>query len=402
MWSIDSKPDKKLEISKILPEEVLYYFDEPLIFTSKIDERVIISLKFDEEDQNSLYLCSVSSYRIINALKEGKISLRTVISQPWVWVIEADSNFDVVRTWRTEMSEIDEECLPEAHTGLYPSHGHVPDVLPNLSAEKPHLSVYFYGSSLGAGMPLGILKDLVEETYGSLKSLFLTVFDQYIQSGAITENNASRLLSIPVRPPQAASLSIEIDRPEVNSIFLKEKSNIDLKEIQKEFNNITISFLNELQDLNNYSKDRKEGIFNVSPYSFVLSHIISILPDARSSFEKVEISGEISPTERVRVTFDLTEGQIIRDAYRKTLVGFKKIQGDIIELSLRSDSFIIRRSDNGREVTCVASNEQVSALSLSNQRIKVIVYGDFENRKRRDKITVDKIELPDGKVIKRE
>lgn len=81
----EGEEDMNGDDSTIEPIDVLYQYDSPLIFTSKIGFFDAIFCKVDELENSDLYLATNISLDTISALKTGRLSVRGAFSQAEVF-----------------------------------------------------------------------------------------------------------------------------------------------------------------------------------------------------------------------------------------------------------------------------------------------------------------------------
>lgn len=118
------------------PAEVLYEFEEPLIFVH--GDVPVQSLWYKQTGTPSgpQYWVVPTSDPILTRLKSGRISMLDALRQPWASIIEIDRDQRIVRT--EPPKEEDEEFLPNPGTMLY-------------AELQPWFSVRFLGENLDPG-----------------------------------------------------------------------------------------------------------------------------------------------------------------------------------------------------------------------------------------------------------
>ncbi len=378
--------------AQIVPDDILYYYDEPLTFVANTPYFPILCYKFDETANGSVYLAVQTNSRIISGLKNGHISLRRALHNAWCWVIEANSDFAVISSNGFDMAGFPEELLPERHAGLYSHHGFVPDSIQPLASSRPFMSVYFKGGSLGESIPFGVFRTLVDEAYDTLRKVFSPIIRQY----RFSEASISNILQIPVRPPAFASLSLEIDRPEADFARVRTNGLIPLQahQAREQFEGAAGDFMDSVSEITGAArKDRLSKEFAFSHYN-TLNALVQITPHKGASFDTVQINADFNGTSSVFI--DASTGATIKESFREIARERHDFVGEVIEVSARSNTFIIRR-DDGREITCAMIKN--IGISTFADGMKVTVSGLFSKRTRRDHLYVAKVALPDGTVI---
>ena len=212
--------------ASLAPKKVLYFFQEPQIFVSDVDGFPLLCLKVDEIKDESVYLVVPTSTAIIENAVSGRISLKAAFYQPWCWVVQTNTDFRIKGVKQFAIEQIPSDYFPEPGVGLYPHHGKIRDAF--WVDEKPFMAVKFEGEDLKEGvMRFNTFATLVADTYSSLRRIFLPVANAITHS-SLSEGAVGRILQIPMRQtPRFASLSIEIERPEIEVGAIKRKIVID-------------------------------------------------------------------------------------------------------------------------------------------------------------------------------
>jgi hypothetical protein len=386
----------KSPFTRVDPQAVLYFFDEPLIFYSETEIGPLLLLCIDQLENGRRYLAVSSAPPLLKKLRQGEISLRSAFTQPWCWLVTTDTNFVVGSAIGQPFEKIPQHYLPEPGVGLEPHHQ--PGDTATISSES-FLKISFKGKKLGDGvMPFDVFKSLVDEVYSSVKAIFSPVLDK-IARGSLSDQMLSRLLYIPVRQPKFASLTISIDLPRIDLTGIRRKTDLDFTNAKIGFEDAWGVFLTEagqIQDLARQEKVYESFAYNPSKTLEILSQIS---PSSSSDFDTVEIIGEREGSAFRRVIIDAVEGQQIIDAFSRIRKNSETISGRIVELNLRSNSFVLK-SDVGREITCKLRHRGIrEAMTFFNEGMPIKVRGTLRERKRRDHLLIDAIILEDGTEI---
>src|SRR5438105_14032098 len=113
MWHPNIKMETKPFSERIEPLEVLYYFDEPLVFSSRTNHFPVLCYKTDDDVSLHQYLVVQSSRDVIENVRGGRISLREALLQPWCWIVETDIGFNIKHSWGLNINDIPESMLPD-------------------------------------------------------------------------------------------------------------------------------------------------------------------------------------------------------------------------------------------------------------------------------------------------
>jgi len=105
------------------PEEMLFEYNGPLIFTFKTRwNGIAIAYLSDEEDNVLRYIIAPTNSSIVERLKSGIISVRNALEQPMIWLADVTtSNWSVSRSWQIQIKDLPEDALPKPEVMLYPN-----------------------------------------------------------------------------------------------------------------------------------------------------------------------------------------------------------------------------------------------------------------------------------------
>jgi hypothetical protein len=266
--------------AKLAPTEILYYYDEPLIFTAEARFGPVICSKTDERNGSSEYLVAPTTKSTIEQLRSGSVSLRTAFSQPWCWLVEMDHDFNLLTSAAKTLDTLPSDYLPEAEVGLYSYHGSVPEKVTPRIQHPAYISVRFSGRDLVAEtMSFGVFKSLVDEIYVALRKVFLPAFESLISEG-ISETRAGRLLRIPIRQPKFASLTVEIEEPKVDTSRLRDRIPKDLRHTEEAIEKAGASFLEQMQTIEKMARKRPLTTDVATSYFSTLDALSHIAPIA--------------------------------------------------------------------------------------------------------------------------
>jgi hypothetical protein len=397
MWTPLGKPSHNPSFNRIEPRDVLFYFDEPLLFTSNAQSRMLLCYKLDQSEGISQYILVPTSTHLVTNLKRGAISLRSALSQSWSWIVEADDMFNVLRTWEQNIDDVPDECLPEPQYGLYYEHGLIDEVDERARATaNAFLSMHFKGGELTQQtIGFGTFKTIIEETYQSIWRIFTPALYKLFD----TERQLRRLVNIPIRQPIFASLLLEIERPRFEPEAIPvETAQSDIEQVDIRVGQANAEFLDSAEAV---ASAARAGAVprDLTESNLIALEIVSRLaPTDRSHYDLLEISGYIKERERAFVSIGQETGEVIRQAYRDILESSKRFQGRVIEVNAQSKSIIIMTPEY-RQITCIMTNGELrDRVTLITTGMEVRVTGIFEERKRRDKVYVHTLEVTDNRT----
>jgi len=115
-------------VKDLKPNDILFYYDEPLLFVVSCNPPVmLLCQKYNEDGDISKYLCVGTDDAIIERLKSGQISVRDALRQPICWLVETNSDFVILKSTNYSLTDIPNDIMPDEGCGLYPYHGFIKD-----------------------------------------------------------------------------------------------------------------------------------------------------------------------------------------------------------------------------------------------------------------------------------
>jgi hypothetical protein len=379
MWN-KSAPTINLNIlSDLKPNDILYYYDGPCIFTATLGLSNYLFHKVDETDNEQLFLVAPTNKEIIVALKSGSLSVWGAINQDQLWIIELDTAFSIKRTWEVNSNELPIEFLPKAGLGLKPQTHSLADAIEQVDS---FFSMKFTGATLKRGiMPLSTLKTLVDGVSDSLRKIF--------PAPIVAQKSLNRYFDFNVLQPKFASLVIAVERPYVDLDSLRKdiRDKIAPNEFEKIFEANRDSFFTNVSTV--LTEARKGEIKR----GFALEHFVTleqisaVVPTEARDIEAVEFrSGAAQSAKSIKINDEI--GTRIKGAHRLAELSNRGVRGTIIEINSASASFVIATASDARQITCVLSPNvfRESHLAMGQD---VRVHGKYTKRSRRDRIDVE-------------
>lgn len=379
----------------LLPKSVLYFFDEPIIFTVEEFGAVFLCLLVSHEAPQE-YLVVPTNDLMLSRIREGDLSLRSAFLQPIAWQAEVDSSGKVQNIrWLTK-NTIPEEFLPEVGAGLRSDHGFIVDEM-NQQDTSNFLSVSFKGGMLTKGaMPLYVFRNLIDEVYSSLRGVFAPIVSE-ISKNELSSSSINKILEIPVFEPQFASLTLNFSAPTINISAIKKKMDIDTSLLTKNAIQASQNFINTAEVINELAAT--DAIFAAYAYGApaALEALSRISPTSNSPFDVLEIRGHTGGSRSKSVHINVDRGERILSTYNESQKNLETIEGRIVDTNLRSGSVIIRGS-LGRETTCILGKSFLAQESMEVRNNNIIVAsGLFSKRSRRDYLEANFVRLQDGR-----
>lgn len=114
------------------PEEVLYDFDGPRIFTIRSRHGgLLLVFQCDEDEAASRFVAVPCDAELVDALKQGRRSVRDALTQPWTWLLDQPHGQPLQSAWRAHLDTIPQELLPGESVMLLPTMTPLPSLRPS-------------------------------------------------------------------------------------------------------------------------------------------------------------------------------------------------------------------------------------------------------------------------------
>lgn len=122
MWSIPGKSVPVARFQPFDPAEVLYEFDGPRLFTLwDCEGELNLAYWSDEDEHLGRYVVVPTTAKILDALRQGEISVFDALNQPRCWLCDVRHLGEIVACQRVEFEAIPRDSLPASDTMLLPT-----------------------------------------------------------------------------------------------------------------------------------------------------------------------------------------------------------------------------------------------------------------------------------------
>ena len=119
MESIPNKPVSMTRFPRFEPDEVLYAFDGPRIFTvSDSEGELNLAYWSDEDVAICRYVVVPTTDKILQSLRRGEISVYEALNQPRCWLCDLTHQGEFVACQRVDFESIPKDSLPAIGTRL--------------------------------------------------------------------------------------------------------------------------------------------------------------------------------------------------------------------------------------------------------------------------------------------
>ena len=382
MWEAWITGQRNWNLGQIVPDEVLYYLNGPVIFTCRIGLLTYLFFKSDEYIDGDYYLAAPISDREIDALKSGLLSVRGALSQPQCWLMQIDFDLNVVRYEQRAESAV-RAMLPKSGVPLLGSFSTAAD---SVNQTDALFAFKFFGSEMSEdGMPFSTFKGLVDNVYDVVRNALTPL--------SLAGGRDRRFIDFPVRQPEFASLLIAIDSPSLDAekLLARDRTrNLDPDTVVQEAFDRGRDFANQVErTIDLAMAGRLPEEYAADNFVF-LQQILDILPSRDSDVTKLQFSST-SAHNQVFVEVDAAAGDRIRESLQIVEHRNIYISGRVTAIIGKSKSFRLQ-TDFNREVTCQLGWNQFDDLVARDRlryNVQLGVNGRYVKRQLRDWMKVE-------------
>lgn len=383
MWTLDQPWERPVDSAEIKPEQVLYQYDGPTIFTAKLGLSNVLFLKIEEYDSSDLFLAAVTNSKTINLLKMGKLSVYGAMLADLYWLIEVDNKLTPLRYWECAPSDLPDDFLPMRGLALFAHLGRAPD---SIEQAEGFFTIAFRGKHMTASeMPFSVFKNLVNNAYDAVRRVL---------SPIMLIGTKSSTFDFTISPPRFGSLIISIEAPLVNEEWVADKSKGEdklLDDLQGQIAQQRVDFFNKLKpvvleaDQGEISRD-----FDADDRAAIepLRHVI---PHDEGEITDIEISasfGEKTST----LYINRSIGGRLHRAFDRSEAKAIYIKGVVTEVNAERGTFRVKTISQ-RQITCWLDRhwfDEVHSDGRLNTGVQVGLTGMLERRKRIDLLRLER------------
>jgi hypothetical protein len=366
----------------LVPDEVLYEFGGPAIFTKSIGLDDFLFYKSDEYSDGDYFVAVGVTPDEVDALKRGRLSIRGALNQSKCYIFDVDLDLNVRRFEQKKISQL-ASLLPSSGVPLYANFKTAPDSV--VQSTSP-LAFKFFGDELQDGlMPLDIFKTLVTNVYDVVRRSFVPP--------SLSASRAGDLLAFPMRQPVLASLLIAIDHPSIDVGRLRRRNStkgLDPNQLVVEAEAEGARFVESVERTVDVAMAGKVTKTFARDNFSLFDNINDIVPGEHGDVSKLQLSSYLAGQD-VFIELDREVGEKIRFAYKSVRDKSVDITGVIVGMIEKSRSLILRNRF-GREVTCYFVPSIYDDLLVRGELVigrRLLVSGGFQKRDNRDLIKVD-------------
>ena len=293
MWSpagieIDPRPWERL-----VPEDVLFEFEEPLTFVARDGDGqplLVHSITADAEGAN--YVVVATDARILDDLKAGRLDILGALRQPRCWVADLGQGWQVRRVWSILFGGLPKELLPRSGAMLTPE-------LESL------FRIRLIGPGVGPGRTSAAdIRMAAQAAESGLRGLARVAFDQKKRAGQVP-----RELRYYSNPPyqysRVASFEIAFGRPRDNFSAVDDEVFSEMGRLLERGLKALRANADDLAPIEGLNEDQTVQLFEA---------IKALTPPTRGGIDRVEVGGEM--VEHASVPRVLTRDDRVRSVRR--------------------------------------------------------------------------------------
>lgn len=97
------------------PEEALYDIEGPRIFTttSSLGD-MLLAYQCGEAEDLARFLVVPADTRLVRAVRDGRMTVREALDQPWVWLLDCDGAGRLRQARKVDLASVPPGVLPHA------------------------------------------------------------------------------------------------------------------------------------------------------------------------------------------------------------------------------------------------------------------------------------------------
>ena len=353
MWLLNTPQCTPQRFGVFQPDEVLYEFDVPMIFTFMGEDGLFLAYLCaeDNDTQTVRYLIVPANKKLIDELKTGSKTVFEALNQPWLWVVDVSYEGVINAAWQVDdIAQIPDTAKPTKDAMLWPEL-------------MPFFSYRLIGDGLEKGrVPASVVARAIDGTTMAIKRLMLAVSATALAQGR-PEKWLKQLCDLPTQGFA------------YNSFEVSFRSGVD--PTQSDITGLDLDPYSEGQTKLTSALQWLTDELDTEIDLIMLEVLGSLVPPSHGIVREVEIKGHLLGNAVVRLK------RIHTAKVRKAISSAKRespilsTEGSIGEFDKDKFSFILRqRPDNELELNCLFSEENiyddVSYAFFSETPVKVV------------------------------
>ncbi|MEQ6342428.1 MAG: hypothetical protein M3A44_12470 [Gammaproteobacteria bacterium] len=335
-WTVTAPQFDVESFQGISPEEILYEFDGPRIFTARSVMGELLFYLADEQDGLCRYIVAPTNTSIIDLMKSGVRSVRDALNQPWVWFLDTQYDGNPVAAWKGTLADAPVDTLPRPGVMLWP---HL----------EPVFVLRAIGDGLGEGtVPASVIRQVVDGATTALKKIAGRVF-QAARAQGRKANVIRQFYDLPMQGVAYNSFEIAFRLPD------RKQLNLGAGEAPEELGSEFDEIGKLLEQALSWAIDAKPEEDNEPLDIDLLEALEKLVPPQTGIVKSVELRGRIFRAGHARYQLTRDTSKRVRRALGKARVSqerITKVTGLVRELDKDDLSFTLRETDDSKDHVC--------------------------------------------------
>lgn len=357
-WTVTAPQFDVASFQGISPEEILYEFDGPRIFTAQSALGELLFYLADEKDGVCRYIVAPTNASIVGLLKSGVRSVRDALNQPWVWFLDTRCDGNPVAAWKGTLADAPADALPLPGVMLWP---HL----------EPVFVLRAIGDGLGEGtVPASVIRQVVDGATTALKKISGHVF-QAARAQGRKANAIRQFYDLPMQGVAYNSFEIAFRHPDRKQLTLG--AGEVPEELGSEFDEIGKQLEQALSWAMNAKSEEDNDPLDID----LLEALEKLVPPQTGIVKSMELRGRIFRAGHERYQLTRETSKRVRRALGKARVSqerITKVSGLVREFDKDDLSFTLRETDDGKEHGCRFPQEffdDVLEVFNTDQRVTI-------------------------------
>lgn len=329
-WNPEGQRVDQEFVDPIVPDEILYELDGPMIFTFVVNRRMHLAYMCGDSRGLSRFTVASTNDITIKKMKDGEISVREALYSPWLWCMDLNSKGEVESCWATSPEELPSKALPPDGVMIDPEL-------------EPVFSVRVEGSKLSHdNVPASVIKRAVDGAYTALKKM-----SEEIAGGMSAGRPAKawkQLFDLPAQHARIGSFEIAFKEPQPIQSSLP-----DIDDASEQLKTLGHDFSEALS----WAVDRSAD--TSSPKLQLLEAMEKLVPPQHGLIERVYIGGSLISDGHREYVLDRDVTKKVRKALisaRDRTEQIITLVGEPRELDKDRLSFRLRTATSEGDYTC--------------------------------------------------
>jgi hypothetical protein len=349
-WQIDAPESDVGAFSYAEPDEVLYDFDGPRIFTADSSFGSLLYFLAEEDNEVARFVVAPTNVQIVERLKNGVSSVRDALNQPWVWILDIAIDGTPQKCWRCTLADIPADALPKPGVMLW-----------------PHLEPIFALRAIGEGLsegnvPASVIRQVIDGATTALKKIASCVFEKGRPQGR-KANFIRQFYDLPAQGFAYNSFEVAFRLPDPKQLKLPDGSSAE--DLSEEFEEMG----NQLQRAIQWALDATPDSADANGIDLeLLEALEKLVPRQTGIVESIEVRGRIFKNAQKRFPLTRDSSKCVSNALRKarsTQERICQISGLIPEMDKDNFTFTLRGTNDGREHFCSFPPDLIDEILLA-------------------------------------